>query len=60
MTSEERQQKRAAAELLKREKELKKLQKERERLAGMWQVFSIMLGWCGIEITQGKPFFTPK
>lgn len=29
-------------------------------LAGMWQVFSIMLGWCGIELTQGKPFFTPK
>ena len=20
----------------------------------------IMLGWCGIELTQGKPFFIPK
>jgi len=44
MTSEERQQKRAAAELLKREKELKKLQKERERLAGMWQAQKELTG----------------
>ena len=44
MTSEERQQKRAAAELLKREKAQKKLQKEQERLSGMWQVQKELTG----------------
>ena len=29
-------------------------------IAAMWQIMALMLGWCGIEITQGKPFFTPK
>ena len=37
MTKEERQAKREAKELLKREKEQQKLEMERERLQGMWQ-----------------------